>query len=193
MARSRGARPRVFVTIGAIKYGFRASAASVTHQAILGHTPYTNQAGVVFGANSPKPNRASKLLAGGDTVSSFIDPGQEASAKAAGWVVIASRRRRGIANTPRARTVYVAMPGGYNYAWNITRDDLDLAVDLGFTEATGTTANLVWGSTPKPPVASRITNGQRESSFIEPVAATIDAAVTAGWSIRDNYSVIPGA
>jgi hypothetical protein len=191
MARARGGRTNVFVTIGAIKYGFAAGAGSSAHRADLGHTVFADQPGVVFGANSPKPNRASKIIAN-ETISSFCDPSKEDDLRTAEWTILRNSRRRGITQSVRSRSVYVAMPGGYNYAWNITVDELDLANDLGFLPATGATANLVWGSSPKPPRASRVIAGSRVSSFIRPQQSIIDAAVTAGYSISGiDYALIP--
>lgn len=193
MVRARGNRTNVFVTIGPIKYGFAAGAGSAPHRAALGHVVFADQAGVVFGANSPKPNRASKEISN-DTVSSFCDPASEDTLRAAEWAILRNSRRRGITNTPRSQTVFVPMPGGYNYAWNLTRDELDLADDLGFAPATGATPNLVWGSSPKPPRASRRVAGSVVSTFIVPRQSVIDAAVTAGYTVGGfDYTLLPDA
>lgn len=193
MARARGARTPVFVTLtGTIKYGFQASANTATHRATLGHTVYNNQAGVFFGANSPKPNRATKEISG-HSVSSFCDPSKIDALRAADWIITRTGRRRGLKTSGRSRTVYVEMPGGWNYAWNITADDVDLAADLGFSQAAAATANLIWGvSYPKPPRATRRIAGANHSSFIKPAAATIDAAVAAGWTVSAiDYDLLP--
>jgi hypothetical protein len=191
MPRARGSRTPVFVTLGTLKYGFKASANSNAHRAALGHTLFVAQPGVFFGANAPKPSRASKEFATG-TVGSFCDDGSIATLKAAGWTVTGSGIRRGLKRSGRSRSVFVDM-GTYNYAWNITADDVDLAADLGFELALASTPNLVWGSTPKPPTARRknATTGAVESSFIEPVLATVNAAAAAGWTITDKYNLIP--
>lgn len=192
MPRNRGARTSVFVTIGTLKYGFAAGANSTPYRAELGHTAYTNQAGVFFGANSPKPNRASKVFAAG-TISSFCDPSKEADLRTANWVVTRAGSRRGIKTAGRTRTVFVEMPGGYNYAWNITATEAtDHATILGQTQATATTANLIWGSTPKPPRATKLVGGSQVSSFIEPRPAIINAAIADGWSISGvDYDLLP--
>lgn len=193
MPRSRGERSPVFVTIGAAKYGFLASANSAPYRAALGQTVYTNQAGVFFGANSPKPNRASKLFPAG-TIASFCDPGSEADLRADDWTVTRSGNRRGIRTAGLTRTVFVEMPGGYNYAWNITAGEMTHAAVLGFSQASGSTANLIWGSTPKPPRASKRISGGTVSTFIEPRPAVINAAVTAGWSVSGvDYDLLPDA
>lgn len=196
MARARGARQEVFVTIGSVKYGFRASARSSPYRTVLGHVVVTdaNRGGVIFGANSPKPNRASKEISG-SVVSSFCDPSQEStlagSSQNGGWAISRTSRRRGITNTPKARTVFVNMPGGWRYAWNITRAELDLADDLGFTVAVGTESGLVFGAqSPKPPRATRKANGQITSTFIEPDQTIMDAAIADGWSISNTFGVV---
>lgn len=183
--RARGRRTEVFVTIGSLKYGFRASSRTNSHRAILGHTLVTpTTTGVVFGANSPKPNRAQKDFGATGAVASYCDPGQEAALSTDGWSIIKTSRRRGVTKTPKVVTVFVGMPGGWNYAWTIGRGDLDLRTDLKFTEATGTEDNLVFGAnSPKPPKASKKVNGQLVSSFIEPRASTIDGAIAAGYSV----------
>lgn len=190
MARARGERDKVFVTMGTLNYGFLASANSSAHRAALGHVVYTNQAGVVFGANSPKPNRATKEFTASSVISSFCDPGKEATLKADGWIINGGGRRRGLARTPRSRSVFVDM-GTYNYAWNLTAAEQTHMAALGIEFATGATPSLVWGSTPKPPRATKKINGRVVSTFIKPDTATLTAAETAGWSISDPYGVLP--
>ncbi|MBD2090978.1 hypothetical protein H6F67_14070 [Microcoleus sp. FACHB-1515] len=190
MPRSRGERDKVFVTLGTLQYGFLASNNSRPYRAALGHTAYDNQTGVVFGANSPKPNRATKEVTANDVVSSFCDPGQEATLKADGWIINGGGRRRGLARTPRSRTVFVDM-GTYNYGWNLTTGEHQYMAELGIEFASGSTPTLVFGSTPKPPRATRKINGRVVSTFIAPIPAVLTAAETAGWSISDPYGVLP--
>ncbi|MBD2090377.1 hypothetical protein H6F67_10975 [Microcoleus sp. FACHB-1515] len=190
MARARGERDRVFVTLGTLQYGFLASSNSRPHRAALGHVAFTNQAGVVFGANSPKPNRATKEITATNIVSSFCDPGREAALKADDWVINGGGRRRGIARTPRSRSVFVDM-GTYNYAWNLTADEQQHMQILGIEFASGSTPALVWGSTPKPPRATRKINGRVVSTFIRPDRTVVTAAENAGWSISDPFGVLP--
>lgn len=191
MPRARGERTPVYVTIGPIKYGFGASANTNTHRVALGHTVYSGQEGVVFGANSPKPNRASKEISG-FTVSSFCDPSMEDDLKTAEWSIIRYSRRRGIRTAGRTRTVYVPMPGGYNYSWNITSAETTHSTILGFSQATATTGNLVWGSSPKPPRATLRTAAGTVSTFIRPLQSRMDAAVAAGWTISGvDYTLLP--
>ncbi|NJL23678.1 MAG: hypothetical protein HC895_27410 [Leptolyngbyaceae cyanobacterium SM1_3_5] len=144
MSRARGERDRVFVTLGTLQYGFLAGSNSRPHRAALGHTAFTNQVGVVFGANSPKPNRARKEISAVNIVSSFFDPGRRASLVADDWVISGGGRRRGLARTPRSRSVFVDM-GTYNYAWNLTTEEHQHMEVLGIEFASGTTPSLVLG------------------------------------------------
>ncbi|MBW4514172.1 MAG: hypothetical protein KME11_03095 [Timaviella obliquedivisa GSE-PSE-MK23-08B] len=189
MPRARGARSPVFVTIGTLKYGFQASSTSSTYAAELGHTPFVAQAGVFFGANAPKPARATKEFTT-TIVGSFCDDSKIATLKTTGWTVTQSGIRRGLKRSGRVRTVFIDM-GTYNYAWNITVDDVDLAADLGFELAVGSTPNMVWGSTPKPPRATRRTLTGSESTFMKPTTAVANAAAAAGWTVSDKYNLIP--
>lgn len=191
MPRARGERTRVFVSMGIINYGFSASANSNAHRAALGHTVFAQQPGVVFGANSPKPNRATKEFSPTNIVTSFYDSSKEAELKAADWVIHGGGRRRGLARTPRSRTVFVDM-GTYNYAWNLTTAEQTNMAILGIEFASGSTPALVWGSTPKPPRATRKTNtGRILSTFIRPDRTIVEAAQAAGWSVSDEYGMLP--
>ncbi|WP_254921443.1 hypothetical protein [Nodularia sp. NIES-3585] len=99
---------------------------------------------------------------------------------------------RGIKTAGPTRTVYVDMPGGYKYAWNLTAAEVSHAGDLGIEQATGSTDNMVWGSTPKPPRASKRDGGSVISTFIKPQVSVIEAAVGKGWSIRGvSYDLLP--
>lgn len=190
MARARGERTRVFVSLGPVNYGFAASANSNNHRGALGHTIFNQQPGVVFGANSPKPNRATKEITSINIVTSFFDPSREAALRADDWIIHGGGRRRGLARTPRSRTVFVDM-GTYNYAWNLTTAEQANMEILGIEFASGSTPSLVWGSTPRPPRATRRINGRIHSTFIRPTLAIVEAAQAAGWSISDPFSTLP--
>jgi hypothetical protein len=207
MPRARGTRVKVHVKLGSLQYGFLTQEAGhEQHKAILGQTAYTNAAGVFFGANSPKPPRAtfngsavsSSPEAASSSFSSFCGTDKVKDIKkTAGWTVQEKTRRRGILNSAKSVTVYVEMPGGWKYAWNITKSDLDLRTDLGFVQAGAQdAAELIWGvDSPKPPRAVRKNaNGQIESSFIKPQASVIDAAAAKGWTVSGiDYALIPNA
>jgi hypothetical protein len=195
MARRRGETSKVYVTIlGGLKYGFRTNKAfHLQHGAILGQDTYVDAAGVFFGANSPKPAKATLETSSG-IIGSFCSTAKIDDLKAANWTVTRRNRIRGVKTSGKTRTVYVDMPGGYKYAWNITAAEVDLAADLGFVAATGADAsNLIWGvNYPKPPRASKKENGSNVSTFCKPQKSVMDAATTAGYSISGvDYDLIP--
>ncbi|OLP18084.1 hypothetical protein BST81_13750 [Leptolyngbya sp. 'hensonii'] len=195
MARRRGERVPVFVNLtNGLKYGFQTQKTTFgSHGKELGQTAYTTQTGVFFGANSPKPNRATKIFATGSE-SSFCSAAKEAALKKAEWVITKKSSRRGIKSAGITRTVYVDMPGDYKYAWNLTAAEFDLAPILGFQQATGSMPDLVWGSYPKPPRASKQTPDGRVSTFCKPQGTVIDKAVAAGFSVSAiDYDLIPNA
>jgi hypothetical protein len=195
MARRRGETVQVYVTIlGSLKYGFRTNKSiHDAYKTELGQTTYAGAAGVFFGANSPKPAKASKEFASG-TVGSFCSTDKISTLRAADWVVTRKNNIRGIKTSGKTRTVFVDMPGGYKYAWNITAAEVSLSTTLGFEAATGADASsLIWGiNYPKPPRASKKENGSSVSTFIKPQASVIDAAITAGFSVGGvDYDLLP--
>ena len=200
MARRRGNRIKVYVEIsGGRKYGFQTQ--ETVHKRFkteLGQVTFTGAAGVFFGANAPKP---SKAIYSGDvagTISSFCSNKQISELqKKENWSVVSKGTVRGVITSgTKTRTVFVDMPGGWKYAWNINRDEADLAADLGFELATGSDASdLVWGvSEPKPPRASKTLVTGRVSTFCKPQASVIDAAAAKGYTISSvNYDLVPNA
>lgn len=195
MARRRGETTQVYVTIlSGLKYGFRTNKAlHLAHGAVLGQETYVSAAGVFFGANSPKPAKASLETASG-TVSSFCSTASIDALKTAGWVVTRKNSIRGVKTGGKTRTVYVDMPGGYKYAWNITATEASLASTLGFVAASGADASsLIWGvNYPKPPRASKKENGSTTSTFCKPQQSVITAAITAGYTISGvDYDLLP--
>lgn len=194
MPRRRGNKIPVYVEFSSLKYGFQINQAFHNqYKGALGQTAFAGAAGVFFGANSPKPNRATLEIAGGSRVSSFCSNSKIDTLQKANWVVTGSKSGiRGVKTSGATRTVYVDMPGGYKYAWNLTAAELSNAGELGIEQATGSTDNMVWGSTPKPPRASKRVNGSITSTFIKPQASVIEAAVGKGWNVRGvNYDLIP--
>lgn len=195
MARRRGETVQVYVTIlGGLKYGFRTTkTVHNAHGAILGQDTYQSAPGVFFGANSPKPAKATLETPTGN-VSSYCSTAKIDDLKAANWTITRRNSIRGVKTAGRTRTVYVDMPGGYKYAWNITAAEAALASTLGFTAATGADASsLIWGvNYPKPPRASKKENGSSVSTFCKPQQSVIDAAITAGYSISGvDYDLLP--
>lgn len=197
MPRRRGERTPVYVEIAnGLKYGFQTT--EVIHnqyKSVLGQTTYAGAAGVFFGCNSPKPNQAKLETTGGSTVSSFCSNNKIKDLRKAGWTITAAKSGvRGVKLAGPTRSVYVDMPGGYRYAWNLTASEVDQIGVLGIELASGSTEKLVWGSDPKPPRASKKIGGSRVSTFIKPQESVLEAAVNAGWSISSvSYALIPAA
>jgi hypothetical protein len=196
MARRRGAQTKVYVKLRSLKYGFRTQKAEhEKHKAVTGQTTYQGAEGVFFGANSPKPPRA--VYSGADTYSSFCSTDKVSDIqKLENWDVVKSGTRRGVRTSGKTRSVFVDMPGGWKYAWNITAAEMALAQDLGFVQATGANADdLVWGvNDPKPPRASITTSAGRQSSFIKPQPSVMDAATGKGYTLSSvDYALIPNA
>lgn len=143
----------------AIKYGF-ATSIDQSQGTQLGHTPVGDDSlqGYVFGANSPKPARASKAFASG-TVSSFVNAATIAAARTAGWRIGKALLRRG-SSTSKTVVAYVTLEG-VQYAWNLPKETQskiggDLAT-LGIKLASGPETDLVFGaSKPRPPTASKV-------------------------------------
>lgn len=199
MARRRGGRIRVYVQIsGNRKYGFQTQETVVNrYKQQLGMTEFQGASGVFFGANSPKPSRATFEEADGST-SSFCSNNKIETLRNTEGVTVNSGgvRIRGIKVSGKTRTVFVDMPGGWKYAWNITVAEASLAGELGFELAAGSQASeLVWGvGNPKPPRASRRTAEGTVSTFIKPQASVIEAAVGNGWTVSSvDYELIPNA
>lgn len=196
MPRRRGNKTAAYVVFSGLKYGFQINQAFHNqYKGVLGQTTYESAAGVFFGANSPKPNRATLEIAGGSKVSSFCSSSKIDELRKANWTIVsAGSGIRGVKSSGPTRSVYVDMPGGYKYAWNLTASETEHMAILGIEAATGGTDNLVWGSNPKPPRASKKINGSTVSTFLKPQASVIEAAANAGWSIRGvNYDLIPNA
>ena len=169
-----------------VKYGFASNvdanvATACGHQAIADDT-----AGLVFGANSPKPGRASRKRATGQSEGSFYDWAVYAALLADGWSASLPKRRRGGASA-RGQSVYVTI-NGIKYAWNMTNRQatriggLDA---LGISVATANDTDLVFGAnSPKPPVARKVEVGQDGtdviSTFVDPQRLN---DLPAGWAL----------
>lgn len=198
MVRRRGENIEVYVPFSQqnLKYGFRTNKTlNAAYGGQLGQIIFAGEPGVFFGANSPKPNKATKEFEGSGTISSFCADSKINALQQALWKIRPGLSTvRGLKLSGKTRTVYVPMPGNYKYAWNITASEVDLGGILGFSQATqGDVAELVWGSYPKPPVARKINQqGRSTSTFIQPKLSIISAAAAQGWSVDNvNYDLIP--
>lgn len=181
----------------AVRYGFRTTDDDAIN-AILGHAVALDATGlpvngVIFGANSPKPPRASKKRISGETDTSFVGSDAIAGARAAGWKIIP-----GSIAVPRTTKlsvpVYVPVRTGvgdagiaYNYAWrmpryqhNIIGGELEI---LGIGLVTQDNFDEMWFGVnrPKPKRASRDLDG---NSTITTFIAT---------AREDNVGTPPGA
>jgi len=169
-----------------IRYGFKTNIDTGDGQ-VLGHVAATdtNQQGLVFGANSPKPARASRKRATG-TTSSFIDWNAIAAARTQGWSIGKASIRRG-GTTAKSRVVAVTFQG-ITYAWNMPNDTYanigagDLQT-LGVRDTDTNDTDLVFGAdSPKPPKAVFDAGENIYSTFYDPTNGTLPE----GWSSASN-------
>jgi hypothetical protein len=115
---------------------------------------------LLFGANSPKPRRASRRTATG-IESSFIAPSAVAAAVAAGFDIVKAKPNGRKSITQLQIPVYVTV-NGVKYAWGMRKaQKAKLGANfgaLGIKEATGQEQDLVFGASfPKPPRARSVT------------------------------------
>lgn len=189
-----GTRTEVYVTPfagSAIKYGFLTNVKE-SSQTALGHIKINRTqlpVGLVFGANAPKPGRASKLTATGSE-SSFYDITKADTLRVDNWRLSFPTIRRGKAGR-RSTCVYVTL-GSINYAWmmnNETKNSIgkDLAA-LGIKLGKADDRDLVWGARfPKPPKGFKTGADNRTiSTFIDP--GKVDNP-PAGWSSGGSEKV----
>ena len=169
-----------------IRYGFLTNIDSGDSQ-ILGHqdAAAAGQGGIVYGANSPKPARASRKRATG-TTSSFIDWNSIAAARTQGWSIGKASIRRG-GTTAKSRVVYVTFQG-ISYAWSMPNDTYanigsgDLQT-LGVRDSDTNDTDLVFGAdSPKPPRAMFDAGENTYSTFYDPTNGTLPE----GWSGVSN-------
>ncbi len=180
-------RRKVYVTPSTratgVKYGFLTNVLDSIGTA-CGHTAYDEAnpvAGVVFGANAPKPGRASKQRAGGGTDSTFYDISRAAALRADGYTLSRPYIKRG-SSSSLSKSVYVTI-GTIKYAWKMPATQYNrIGADrtaLGIQDATGSDTDLVWGSNTKPPKASKQDAGDTLTTFVDP--QRVDNLPT-GWS-----------
>lgn len=186
MPRLRGPQSRVFVPITrsiVFKYGYKMNTAQFNSiGGVLGIADAVTEPGVFYGANSPKPGRA-KLQTASGSQSSYFDQAKATVLAKAGWQLEGAPRTAAIKNFGKSITVAVDTPHGYQYAWNITVADRDIAVSLG-AEVPANGNLLVWGSFPKPPKATKRDANGSKSTFCPPTQAAVEAAIQAGWAVE---------
>ena len=181
----------VVVTIAGfpnLRYGFNTRVREST-STTLGHVSITpgglaDVNGIVLGANSPKPPRASKRLANGYE-GSFADKSKIAELKGDGWRITRGKTRKG-SSSARSKTVYITI-NGINYAWN--RPEAATMPDLSQTghEEPDSNTPLVFGARfPKPPRMKLERDDGDFATFIKANQATVDALKEAGWTNAGN-------
>ncbi|WNZ24847.1 hypothetical protein HJG54_19670 [Leptolyngbya sp. NK1-12] len=178
-----------------IKYGFLTNVSTAVGTA-CGHTAVDRAnppVGLVFGANAPKPGRASKRRADGID-STFYDISKVSTLRSGGYSLTAPTIRRGRA-TVASKAVYVDL-NGVKYAWRMPLVTYNKIADdravLGIEDADQNDRDLVWGARfPKPPKAAKtiITGSSVDviSTFVDP--ASIDN-LPAGWSTAGREKVL---
>lgn len=178
-----------------LKYGFLTNVTTSVGTA-CGHTAVDRAnlpTGLVFGANAPKPGRASKRKADG-VDSTFYDIGSVSALKTAGYSLTLPSIRRG-RPAVASKAVYVDLEG-VKYAWRMPlRTYSKIAADrtvLGIEDATQNDRDLVWGARyPKPPKAAKTIIAGSEvdvvSTYVDPAA--IDS-LPAGWSASGRERVL---
>lgn len=178
----------VTVTIGGfpgLRYGFYTRVRNATSTA-LGHVTVNpvgiaDVTGIVIGANSPKPPRASKKQAVGFE-GSFADSAKIPELKADGWRITRGKRRRG-SSSPRSQTVYIPI-NGVNYAWNRAESaEVPEGLDQAGHEIPGNNTPLVFGARfPKPSRMKADVASGEYSTFIAPGNTVADNLKAVGWS-----------
>lgn len=200
MPRNYRKRDLVYVTIKVgvttINYGFLTGLVSA-NRASFGQTAITANlpTAFCFGANAPKPSRASKRETTG-YISSYCADDKINALKAAGYRTTAKKVR-----APQlgglAPTVFITIDG-IKYAWNSPKAAAQPTSynSTGIQAATANDTDLVYGAEfPKPPrYAIEITGSDNQSgtfsTFVDP--SNEDALATAGWSKVQAQRSYPG-
>lgn len=174
-------------------YGF-VTTVDADDQTALGHVPVSGAlaAGVMFGLNSPKPARMTKVKSSGKSNSSYVDADNRTSAGSAGWKLTRRARAKGRGGGAFSKTVYVDFKSGsgagavtVKYAWNmpLTLYNALSSADrsgLGITDVLSSTDafDLAFGGYPKPTRAVK----KSATGILSTFAAT-DATLPTGWSL----------
>jgi hypothetical protein len=198
MARNTNASIPVTVTINGytgLRYGFL----SRIREALMDNLGQTkiystisDMTGIVFGANSPKPPRASKLFATGYE-SSFCSSDKIASLKADGWQIKRAKKARMPITTDRSKAYYVTI-NGIKRAWNSANSatmPTSLITATGIKEATKTETGLIWGASFPFPSKARtvLADGSTYSTFVDP---SKEDSLPADWILdqsKSNYTL----
>jgi hypothetical protein len=153
-------------------------------------------AGLIVGANAPKPGRASKVYTA--TISSgFYDIAQIPALKAADWKIVSRPFIRRGKPTKLAQAVVINHQG-IKYAWMMPKETYNSIgqgnlTALGITNTDQNDKNLVWGAAfPKLPRASFIDNtgsggvNKTLSTFVDPTKVD---DLPPGWAVTGKEYV----
>lgn len=191
--------------ITGLLYGFSTDVSTATSTA-LGHADASADGvvkpGTVFGANSPKPPRATKQFdsAVKGTESSFIASASIAAAKAAGWK-ISPGKIRFPSTTKFSVPVMVAYKpygstGTVNYAWNMPKYQhalIESALEgLGIEVITGQNYNqAVFGiNNPRPGRAKLVVTGEGGTNTLTTFVSTAkEDSLPTGWALASGGSL----
>jgi hypothetical protein len=147
---------------GSLLYGYRTRHKIFTTLKVeLGITESKTTVGVIYGINSPKPHKVTKInTAGGySTMSSWASDAQAKALRANDDYMVRPPQiaTRGISSSANFKTVYVELPGiggtTIKYAWNMQKDlfnDTTAAVttNLGIKAVSANDIpELIWGPT----------------------------------------------
>lgn len=187
-----GDRTLVYVICSAqvpIKYGFptnleAADRSVLGHASVFGANGYV--AGLVLGANAPKPAVARKFTVTKGYQSSFVNAGNIRSAANAGWKIGRAKIRRG-GKAERAYGVYVTIEG-IKYAWYMRKDLFEnptMKTDmgkLGIQQVSGD-KDYVWGARyPTPPSAKFTAVGtQGRKTLTTMIDPSKSNSLPSGW------------
>jgi hypothetical protein len=201
MPRNNKARVAVFVAhkldaSTTLNYGFNSGLAD-SKRATFGQTVIDFDAvpaKTVFGANSPKPYRASKKLTTGYE-SSYCSDSVVAALKTAKYTITRPKKRTAT-KSALSDTYYVDVQG-IKYAWSSPKLPVGIPAsypaDTGVTTATSAMEDLVFGATyPKPARYSvRINEGTAtESSFSSFVEPTKEDNLPNDWRKMSNRKLL---
>lgn len=175
-----------------INYGF-STRIEATESTELGQIDLASAAptgALVFGANRPKPNRATKKngSAGGTgttgkgaTTSSFVADGAMNTARAAGWKISYTGKGAGPRKSANKTAVFVEV-AGIKYAWMIPDRLLTYGSQVGFAPVQGTDEVIFGARAPKPAVFSKILGSSGGVTTTVSTFGDPTTAAASGWS-----------
>lgn len=194
MARNYNSRAWVYVEMAnGIKYAFPSRLKSTLREKLgqVATSTLTEVNGVVVGAQSPKPSRASKRFATG-TESSFCASASIPALRNDEWTINTSKTASFAINTSFAKAYKVTI-NGIKYAFQSADLPSGTAFPAGFTDprdlVDANDTNLVWGADfPKPPRFSIRSGANTISSYLD--ETKVDLAKNAGARVAGAKSTL---